>query len=305
MLAKNSGNTLRAWRAQWTLVRAGMRRNQIVHVAAGLAFFALISLIPLALLVVSVAGHSLGRSDVLFAQLVEWIAQILPGAEGNVTTVLRQLIDRRLTMGITGFIFLIFSSSLFFTGLERAIDRVLQSVRPRRLLRSHVQALWVMFCMVALFALPVLVNFIAGFLLPKSALAWVPRIFSGAPFFIGGQLVSFIVLLRVMPRDPPTWRAIARGALIFGIASLLMRGIFHAYLQVAWDRYHFVYGSLAGFFVLCVWIYYMSLLLLFCVEWVAVVDYVSDADTELSADARQRILRFAPFEDLPKERPPV
>ncbi|MDX1386639.1 MAG: YhjD/YihY/BrkB family envelope integrity protein, partial [bacterium] len=48
------------------------------NLAAGLAFFAILSTIPLALIVISVLGHVLGHQEELFQQISKWILSTVP-----------------------------------------------------------------------------------------------------------------------------------------------------------------------------------------------------------------------------------
>ncbi|MCB1215667.1 MAG: YihY/virulence factor BrkB family protein, partial [Deltaproteobacteria bacterium] len=58
---------------------------------------------------------------------------------------------------------------------------------------------------------------------------------------------------------------------LFALGVFLAKIIFQAYLSHALDRYHWVYGSLAALIVAVLWVYYLSLIFVFCAHLVAIL----------------------------------
>ena len=88
------------------------------------------------------------------------------------------------------------------------------------------------------------------------------------PYFLSHLLVFFL-LLRVVPHREMRAKEIFVGAVLFGAFTLLARALFRWYMSWALERYAFVYGSLTVLVILVLWIYYWSLLFVFCAEVVS------------------------------------
>jgi membrane protein len=240
-----------------------------INLAAGLSFFAILSTIPLILIVISVLGHVLGRSDWLFEQISVWVLHTLPEVQPDFIEFLRSLVDKKMTSGWIGMAFLFFVASLLFTNMEHILDKILKSSRKRNFWHSRVLSIGLILVTALFFFVPALLNMLTN-LLPShlQVLAFV-RIFQGnATYFIAHGLV-FLLLLRFVPNELMRMRNISAGAFLFAILTILARNIFRWYMGLALERYHFIYGSLTVLVLLVLWIYYLSVLFVFCGEVVS------------------------------------
>jgi membrane protein len=239
------------------------------NLAAGLSFFAIFSIIPLILIVISVLGHMLGQSDQLFEQISSWVLTAIPQVQPDFIIFLRQLVDKKLTSGWIGIGFLFFVASLLFKNIEHLLDKILKSGKRRNFWHSSIFSIVVLIITALLFFVPAQVNLLTGFLQTHGSVEEISQLFKGnfASFIAHG--IIFLLLLRFVPNQSMRLRNIAGGAVLFATLTVLARYFFHWYMGLALERYHFIYGSLTILVVLILWIYYLSLLFVFCGEVVS------------------------------------
>lgn len=119
--------TLRAFRA-----------NQGLLLAGAVAYYALLSLVPLLLLIVIALSHLVPQEELLrtLARYLEWL---LPAQSGAIVDELAQFLDNRGVAGWLVFLTMLFFSSLAFTVLENAMSVIFRhrvAIRRRHFLVS-------------------------------------------------------------------------------------------------------------------------------------------------------------------------
>lgn len=240
------------------------RRDDLLNLAAGLAFFGILSLIPLTFIMISIFGHVLGASDALFQQIVLWIHETIPGVEDEFVELLRGIVTRKFTSGWIGLIFLFFAASLLFTNMEKILDLVLHTDRRRNFWHSRALAIVLILVTSLLFFAPALLNVVAHFVAPYGVDFQVGNLFRGDGFFFVAHTTVFAFLLRVVPNQSVPLRRILPAAIGFGALALAARWVFHAYMALSFERFHLLYGSLTVLVMLILWLYYLSLIFVVC-----------------------------------------
>ncbi len=132
-------------------------------VAGGLAYSALLALLPLMLLILSVVAWVV-NDPTIQDQIVNAIAKAVPPLEEIARTALQQVSRGAVPTGIIALLALVWGSSRFYAALDTAISRIFDAV-PRR--NPIVQTIRGLFVSVLLVALPV-AAIIAG-----STLSWL------------------------------------------------------------------------------------------------------------------------------------
>jgi YihY family inner membrane protein len=120
------GFAAQTWRA--------FRANQGLLLAGGVAYYTLLSIVPLMILLVIILSHVI-EADRLMATLARYLEIVVPGQSGPLIVELRGFIAHRDVIGWTLAITLVFFSSLAFSVLENAMSvifyhRVLEKKRP-------------------------------------------------------------------------------------------------------------------------------------------------------------------------------
>src|SRR4051812_16595510 len=105
-----------AWR-----VLCGFRANQGLLLAGAVAYYALLSIVPLLILSVIALSQVIPEHELL-ATIGRYLAWLVPSQSGAVVAELRSFLDHREVVGWVLFVTMLFFSSLAFTVLENALS---------------------------------------------------------------------------------------------------------------------------------------------------------------------------------------
>lgn len=251
----------------------GFARDQCLLMAAGLSFFAFLALLPSIMITISIFGYILRGSETATLRIVELVQRLFPVGVTTVNRVIKNVVQERGLIGLTGIIFLIWTGSSVFTQLRHALDVIFKDERRRGFwYRKGIAMLVVLGLTVLLAGL--------GLLLPLwrliedynarvlgSRIAEVPLL-PAAVDWGGSILLSwmiFALIYRLLPRRSVTWsEAIVAGG-VCGIPWEMARRGFGWYVASAASR-SALYGSLASLVLLLTWIYASFFLFLYGVE---------------------------------------
>lgn len=234
-------------------VLKAFQANQGLLLAGAVAYYALLSILPLLILMVIALSHVIDQ-DVLLATLRRALQYVVPGAGEAVVVELSAFLDHREVIGWVLFITMLFFSSLGFKVLENAISVIfLHRVQKRR--RHFLVSLllpfgYIVFIGALLFVgTSVIANLvtIGGENLVIFGHIWSLSGFSRLLIYIAGALGE-ILLISAIYYFMPVGRLTAQHALIGGAtAGLLWEFIRHA---LGWyfgtlSQVSVVYGSLS------------------------------------------------------------
>jgi membrane protein len=123
----------------WCVLKA-FRKNQGLLLAGAVAYYALLSVVPLLILTVIALSHVIDRAELLstLGRYLEWV---IPGQSGAIIGELRNFLDHREVVGWLLLGTMLFFSSLAFTVLENAMTIIFLhrfAIRKRRYLVSAV-----------------------------------------------------------------------------------------------------------------------------------------------------------------------
>ena len=154
------------------------------HLAAMIAYFALLSFVPLLFLALALLGLS-GRANES-SYFVTELQKIFPGASiSSIVTVIRTIQQNATSLGIIGGGFLLWSSLSLFSVLESAFNLVYD--RPNRpFLQGKARAV--------IFMLASLVTLFAGLLIGSLGAHVLNRF---APGFLGNTIVAYAISVLV------------------------------------------------------------------------------------------------------------
>lgn len=247
--------------------------HDCLYLATHISFCALLSVIPLLLIVFSIVGFALGSSHDVYQQLVGGIAEFLPQAKDFLLRNLRELVGQRHFSGIFGIFLLIFFATLLFGAIERALDRVFEAEKRRNFFHSRLMAVLLIVVISLFFFLPTAADIFTrllarfGFHFPLGD--WL----RGPAFFFLFAYVAFVLIVTVIPHHQIRLRYAALGGLFFSAGIIIAKQIFRWYMLRAFEQYNVIYGSVTAFVLLVLWIYYCSNILLFSSEIVALLQH--------------------------------
>lgn len=244
-------------------------RHDGLYLATHISFCALLSLIPLLLIVFSIVGFLLGSSQDVYSQLISAIANLIPKGKEILTYNLNEIVGGRHSFGIVGILFLIFFASLLFGAVERALNIVFEAEKRRNFFHSRFLAILLVGVISLFFFLPTAVDILTRSLARFGFQFPLGEFFRGYPFFLLFSFSAFVLVMVMIPSQLVRLRYAFLGGILFAIGLYLAKRVFRWYMLRAFDQYNVIYGSLTAFILLLLWIYYSSNILLLASEMVA------------------------------------
>jgi membrane protein len=247
-------------------------RHRGAVMAAAIAYYTLLSLIPLLSMTAALLGWFLGGSDLAMMRLHRGLHEYLPTGNAILFEALKGANQRSGYLGLIGMAGLMYAASVIFANLEMTLNRIWGIRKTRGWLKQRIAAIGsalltilLVFCSLAI----------------TSVIAWIENVhFTGMPVkshlsflwrtmgHISPAILSiflFAALYRVIPNRRVQWQDALLGGLFSGIAWELAKNLFAFYL-VRFAHFHRVYGSLGGLIILLIWIYYSAAILLYGAE---------------------------------------
>ena len=119
-------------------VLKGFRANQGLLLAGAVAYYSLLSIVPLLMLVVVALSHVIAEEELLrtIGHYLEWL---VPGQSKAIVTEVAHFLDNRSVIGWLLLLTMLFFSSLAFTVLENAMSVIFNhrvAIRRRHFLIS-------------------------------------------------------------------------------------------------------------------------------------------------------------------------
>jgi membrane protein len=250
--------------------------DNATRLAAALAFYTVLSIAPLLVLAVAVAGWVFGE-DAARGQIAGQLASIVGEKAGEgIQTLLKQAQDPdQSTFGsIVGIVVLIAGASGVFGELQSALNAIWEvTPRPGRGILGFLRDRVFSFSLVLGVAFLLLVSLVvsAGLAatgkffastLPGGELLW-----QTLNFTISFAVVTalFAVLLRVVPDIKVPWRGIWPGAAV--TALLFTIGKFALGLYLGRASVSSPYGAAGSVVLLVIWVYYAAQILFLGAEF--------------------------------------
>lgn len=261
--------------------------NQGLLLAGAVAYYALLSIVPLLILMVIALSHVIDQ-DVLLATLDRALEYVVPGEGRAVVVELKAFLDHREVIGWVLFITMLFFSSLGFKVLENAISVIFLhrvAKRRRHLLVSLLLPFGYIFFIGAVLFVGtfVIVDLVAigGENLVLLGHSWSLDSFSRLLIYAAG-VTGEILLISAIYYFMPVGRLSAQHALIGGAtASLLWELIRHA---LGWffgtlSQVSVVYGSLTTAIIVLLSLEVAATLLLLGAQVIAEYERIEIGET--------------------------
>ncbi|HTL77577.1 MAG TPA: YihY/virulence factor BrkB family protein [Casimicrobiaceae bacterium] len=257
-------------------VRA-FRANQGLLLAGGVAYYTLLSIVPLMILLVIILSHVI-EAEALLATLARYLEIVAPGQSSSLIDELRAFIAHREVIGWTLAVTLIFFSSLAFSVLENAMSvifyhRVLTKHR-RFVVSALLPYLYILLLGIGLLVVTLVAGALqafAGTTLDVLGHGWSMSGPSRTLLYLIGVFGEVLVLTSiyfVMPVGRLSWRH----ALIGGVSATALWEISrHAlvwYLATL-SQVRTVYGSLTTSIVVLLSLELAAIVLLFGAQVIA------------------------------------
>jgi YihY family inner membrane protein len=210
-----------------TQVLRNFRRNQGMLLSGAIAYYTVLSVVPMALLAVIVLTHILDEQQLLQI-MAAYLEMVIPGYAATLTGQVQAFLDHRNVVGLVGFLAMLFFSSMAFAMLENAMSLIFHhrfGKRRRHLLVSAVIP-YLFLCLIALGI--ILVSVVIGVIetcpLPTLSLFGRELALTGGPatiVYLAGLVGEFLILSTVY-LILPTVRIPLRHALIGGFTATIL-----------------------------------------------------------------------------------
>lgn len=278
------GRILRMLRSQTSrlLLRTSLKwqKDNCMDMGAALAYYALFSLVPTVLVILSIFGFLVGPNTYIHSQILLLAQEALPPeANQTVREVLVQLNQDSVGVGVTGFLLILIAASSFFTALDRAFDIIWEtpSLPP---VRSGVSKVAIAFIKRKAFSfllvlgsggillisllsniiirivLRLLTEFNDQFSLIEIDAVTTLQLLQLTSSFLLLTLV-LMVLFKALPSVRVAWGDVWLGALITAVLFLIVQNLVSRSVISFGSQFN-SYGVVGGVMVLMLWIYFTS-----------------------------------------------
>lgn len=264
------------WHTRWQRAREVLQEALVnfwnedsLPVAASIAYYSILSLFPLLLLLLGISGIFIHRFE-LSGSLSVVLNDYLPMKPDVIMRNLVGISNAFGRVGVVSFLLLLWGSSGVFMPLEKALNRAWDVKEDRSWIRRRLLALematifgFLIMASSLLVAGNVYVNNLirrGGFpmLTPFAQLDYHLAILAAT---FGLTLSMFIILFQRLPNRPLKVRQVFPSALLTAVFWEAARGLFT--LVLPFFNYRQVYGSIGVVVALMTWAYISSTVMLF------------------------------------------
>jgi YihY family inner membrane protein len=234
-------------------VLRGFRRNQGLLLSGAVAYYTLLSIVPLSILALIVLTHFIEEQQLIHT-LSTYLEMVIPGYAATLTEQVLSFLEHRKIVGVIGFLGMLFFSSTAFSMLESAMS-VIFSQRVRNQRRNFLMSAIIPYGYIFLLGLGImLASFVVGAIETLESrhltiLGWSLNL-GGAPgvaLYIMG-IVGEVLMLTSIYLVMPVARVRFRYALIGGITAAVLWEITRRVLiwyYAAISMVNVIYGSIA------------------------------------------------------------
>lgn len=263
------------------LVRIGLmvadkyQRDNVGALAASLAYFAIFSIFPMLLGIISLVGFVIDPEQY---DVQEILASLVGSVEVRdlISQTLEHFSQNRVNAGLLGFVTLLFAATGIFGSLNRAVKEIWEArliveggnfkTAAIKMATERMVAFALLLMCAGLVVAAVFGNLALSVI--TSYTDWVPL--SGLAMQLAQRgltvallAVAFAVLYKVLPRPHPTWGDVWPAALIAAVAFAILQQL----AELIFSRINFAsFGALGGAMTLLLWIYLGAQVLLVGVE---------------------------------------
>lgn len=248
--------------------------NGNANQAAAISLYTILSVIPLFILTIIVAGNVFSSNPEIQADITGAIRGFNPYFSEKLIEQLGQIESKKGLLGWIGLLGLAWLSTAIFNAAETALNITFRSPKKRNYFFSKLLA----FCMIPLGwfvgATSLIISYVAAFLVAQ------PLILPGgieisltemSAFFLRyviPYLVSvmfFYFLYWIIPTAKIRAMILLAGSALFALLMEIAKQLFTFYIA-NYTRYGIIFGTLEPVVILIIWVFYVALIFLFCAE---------------------------------------
>jgi membrane protein len=273
----------RGWKDVLVRTAAEAKSDQLALLAAGVAFYGLLALVPALIALVSIYGLLADP-----AEISRHVGDLLGAAPGEVRDLVREQLesitgrsDSKAGIGAAvGIVVALWSASSGMKHLLDALNAAYDEEEGRGFVRVRGLSLLftagaVAFLLAAFFGVAIVPALVNG---PLGLIRW--------PLLAVAFAAALSVLYRYGPsRDKPDWRWASPGAVAATVLWLAGSGLFSLYVT-NFGKYGETYGSLGSVVVVLLWLFLTAAAVIFGAELDAELERQTRHDTTKGTEQR-------------------
>lgn len=246
-----------------------IKRDDVTLMAAGIAYYAVLSLFPLTLLLLSIM-RLVADSATARARLENFFSAYLPDSVGFVDQISEQGQGVSGLLGVIGFVGLVWSGTAMISALTRSVNRAYGIKTNLPFYKERPQSILLGIGVLTAFAFSLFgtaaIDAVAQFDVPViGRLVWVQFLAYLLPF--GVTVATFTLVYKLLPNTQTEWGNVVPAALLGAALYELAKVLFVLYVNRCASFE--IYGGMALLVVLMVWSYFSAIVVLVGAEVVA------------------------------------
>lgn len=262
----------------------GFMRNQGLLLSAAVAYYTLLSIVPLSIIGLIVLTNFI-KEQQLIHTLSMYLGMIIPGYAATLTEQVQAFLEYRKVVGIVGFLSMLFFSSTAFSMLESALSVIfIQSTRMKRhtfLISAIIPYLFIVVMGIGI----VLVSLIVGAIETLESgdfaiLGWGLNLGGAtgtALYILGlvGEVLMFTSIYLVMPPVKVRFSHALTGGIIAAVLWEITRRVMVWYYSFV-SMINIIYGSITITVVALLFIEVVAIILLLGAQVIAELEQIRD-----------------------------
>ncbi len=286
MVRKKGNKSLHGWTFKsfimtvtgiWSILADAVKnykKNGDVNQAAAMAFYSILSTIPLFILTIIVAGYFFSSYPNVSESIIDAIREFNPYFSEKLLAQLGQVYRKKHLLGWAGLLGLVGLSSMIFNSMETALNIIFRSRKKRNYFVSKLLAFSMIPAGWIIGSISLVISYVASMLVKQSVeIAEGLNISLGAmsgallryavPYLI--TVIFFYFVYRIIPADKIRSAVALAGSALFALLMEIAKQLFTWYIA-NYTRYNIIFGSLGTIVILVIWAFYVALIFLFCAE---------------------------------------
>lgn len=267
--ARRAGGVEPTWMRVVVEVWRQLKANDATHMAAGVAYYAILSLFPLSLVILAVFGFLFADSESARQTMTDFFQTYLPQSTGLLDQNLTAVRHFKGVLGVAGFLGTLWTGLAVMGAIMRSINRAFGIRDDRPFYRQKPLGLAVGIAVVLLFLLSTALT--AGveialkvdvpFVDRAPAARWLELQIAGRVIPGLFSLATFLIVYRFLPNTRTRLRYVLPGALVATVLFEAGKVVFVFYLD-RFANFRQVYGGVASVVIMLVWFYYSALIVI-------------------------------------------
>ena len=264
-----------AWDIMWDAIK-NYKYNGNANQAAAISLYAILSFIPLFILTILAVNYIFGSRPFIQDEIIETIRGFHPYFSESLLKQLGHIEQKKQVLGWVGIISLVWFSAMIFNVIEKAMNIIFRSRKYRNYFVSKFLAISMIPMGWTVSIVSVGITYISTLLAEQPFLSSknfiILPLLRGTVFrYILPYLVTvafFTIVYKVIPTEKVSKGSALMGAAIFSVLTEIAKHFFTWYVS-NYTRYHVIFGSLETVVILVIWVFYVSLIFLFCAELIS------------------------------------